>query len=241
MQKNSGTFTSNVCSNGYLQLVTSYGIVSGNTIDTYGELQSKLLLTPECAIIRNKISNFSKFDLKGQIGGQITYNSFTAGGILDLTTMSVGSAINNCEVATMKVEYITYNRIVEKKRVVSGFSNWDEELDFNDPAIWDGVGGLTIPILFKFVGIFTTQNIATGVAVTRIFNGPVNHDFRLQPFTTTNLQVTHTPVGGSGPGNMLCDASPSTNVLNGRVDGTDFVEYRASGNLYLRTNIVVVN
>jgi hypothetical protein len=258
-----GTINRNTLSNGaYLLIRNNKGTIDGNIINTFSQVKIDNI-NANAFFQNNIIGNESVIEIFGVaiteygiINTTINYGTILitnsssvlidacnihSGGGISITDALPLSRISKCEIGnTMKVKYANYNRIVENKRVVSGFSNWDETLDFNDPAVWNGVSVLTIPLNFDFVGIFTTLNSILAPAVAWIVNGPSNHDFRIQPDSTSGVKVQHTAYAFAVAGNMLCDASPSTNTLVGRVSGTDFVEYRKSNLMYLRTNIVVV-
>jgi hypothetical protein len=39
---------------------------------------------------------------------------------------------------------------------------------------------------------------------------------------------------------MCCDAPFSTNLITGRTNGNDFIEYERSGDFWIRTNLVLL-
>lgn len=245
--KNSGTIQFNNCTNSSkleiydLSNSTGAGTISDNQINGASEI-NQLTGVYDGKIISNSLDNNSVINLTGNNKTNIKTCTLSTNGNINIDQGLINSEITSCEISGgQNVNYTLFNRSVERKRVVSGYSNWDENLDFNDATIWNNaLGELTIPINFSFVGIFNTLNSNTGVAVSKIINSPLNHDYTIKPDPTTQVKVFHTPVGVAVLGNMLCDASPSTNTLVGRVSGTDFVQYRKDGNFILRTNLVVV-
>ena len=71
----------------------------------------------------------------------------------------------------------------------------------------------------------------SGNIVKRIANLPLKHKSTLQPSSTDTFSVLHTLVGVAIAEDLCCDAPSSTNVLVGRVNGCDFVDYQRSGDL----------
>jgi hypothetical protein len=240
MKNNYGQIRGNMISNGFFEVKElNNGIIELNTIDSFGRIAIDQELAPAGLILRNTISSSSKMDLFNTIEGEIEDNNLNNSGVIKLTGMLPLAKISKCNIATQTIEYINYNRIVSDRSVISGYSNWDEVFDFNNGLYWDGAGTFTIPPDLHFIGIAITLNSGAVGNVTKII-GPAKHRFIVRPDQTTSLRVFHTPIGVAVPRNLLCDASPSLNILTGRADGCDFVEYQASGNLYLRTNLVVV-
>jgi hypothetical protein len=130
--------------------------------------------------------------------------------------------------------------IISSCDVRSGFSNFTAELDFTDPAIWNGTD-LTIPTDYLYyVGIFTIRNANPLTPVIKIINMPTNHPCRFTPIDTQQCGFQHTLVALSTPDDLLCDAPSSVNILTGRANGTDFIEYETSGRNLVRTNLVLL-
>jgi microcystin degradation protein MlrC len=69
---------------------------------------------------------------------------------------------------------------------------------------------------------------------------PTNHKNTFSPVATQTATFQHTLVAGAVTGNLLCDAPSSANLITGRTNGSDFIEYETSGDLNIRTNLVLI-
>ena len=123
-----------------------------------------------------------------------------------------------------------------------GQSTFLFSLDFTDPAIWNGgTQTLTIPLDRKYCGIFYLKNVGAGLTISKIINMPNTHKSTFYvDNASTSITFQHTLVAGTTAGDLCCDAPASANLITYRANGTDFIEYIASGNVSIRTNLVLL-
>lgn len=123
-------------------------------------------------------------------------------------------------------------------------SDFEAELDMSDPSIFSG-GVLNLPLdaslsSMSHVGIFVLNN-NSGQTINKISGwGTSTSDrnkviFKCADGITQSFQ--HTSIT-TAILNQLCADAVSTNVIEGRADGGDFIEYERSGIINVRTNIV---
>ena len=126
------------------------------------------------------------------------------------------------------------------KSISNGFSNFETSLDMSNVSIYDLASKtLTIPTAFSYCGIFTLTNTSSNI-IEKIVNTSSTHNSTFKPSNSQTVSFKHTLVSVAVANDLLCDAPSSTNVLTGRTNGCDFIEYENSGNLLLRYNLVLV-
>jgi hypothetical protein len=194
------------------QRTTSGGLVKGNEVTTDGLLQFI-----ECI-------------------GQITSCLVSRNGVLSLNIVSVGAGYLGCEVSDKETIAIPIPTIAlfQYKKIKMGYSNWEVDLTGADWA----AGQLTIPIGKEYGGIFNCSGFGL-LTVDKIVNLNSNHRSTFKSVNADSISFQHTLIAGAIPGNMVCDAPASLNVLIGRTNGADQIEYEVSGNLVQRTNIII--
>ena len=191
--------------------------------------------TSTASIGNNNLSVSSGFDAV-LVNGFISQNTMTGYSVVKTTT-SIGAFTTNQGSALSIDVPIILN--VANYSYGYGQSNFFLALDFSDPTIWDVLNKtLTIPINQIYNGVFELQN-ASGVTIEKIINMPQHKSV----FTTsigTSVTFKHTLVASAVAGNLCCDAPSSSNVVVGRVNGCDFIEYKKSGTFSIRTNLVLL-
>lgn len=118
-------------------------------------------------------------------------------------------------------------------------SNFTSTLDMTD--LQDYIAGtqiLTIPASKHYVGIFTLNN-NTGQLIEEIVNMPTNHLVRFYVQAGNDQDFVHNNVAGALANELVSDAA-ATNTIVGRTNGSDYIEYRRSGNLNRRENLVIL-
>jgi hypothetical protein len=258
-----GSIISNTIINGTISLNSTFGNVSNNIVTSQGSLSCNSLNAVGLGVsIGNNIINTSGsliFDYANS--GNISLNEIVRGATLRIDSLSGGNVIENycsdggllqvadvpnliglysCEVSDNNVVNlpILINDIYYSK-IRKGYSNWVAYLDFNDIIIWNGTD-LTINSVYNYIGYFYIQNANPLTPIIKIINMPTNHNCNFSPIDLQQCAFQHTLVGVSTANDLLCDAPSSTNIITGRTDGTDFIEYRASGTKNIRTNLVLL-
>jgi len=123
------------------------------------------------------------------------------------------------------------------RKIRKDFSNWQLSIDMNGGSF--ALGTLTLDVLYDYIGIITLTN-STGKVIDKILNQPTNHKYIIKPADGQSVGLQHTLIAGAVAGNMVCDAPAPLNTITGRLNGCDFIEYTNSGNLCLRTNLVLL-
>jgi|694.fasta_scaffold18419_11 hypothetical protein len=170
-------------------------------------------------------------------GSKFKNNYATDGGKFVIGSMSFD--IEFCEASDDNIVTIPLTTaLIQYKKIRKGYSNWVTTLDLADPTIFAG-DTITIPLTSNFYGIFLTNN-GGGLTINKILNMPTNHKNTFSPVATQTATFQHTLVAGAVTGNLLCDAPSSANLITGRTNGSDFIEYETSGDLNIRTNLVLI-
>ena len=219
-------------------------------IDSLAEIQSNVLtgggqisydsLSGSTVISRNTIENGGTLTLNTIIGTEISTCNIGYSG-LQITASTNGSKVTNCSFQNASSVLIAnLTTIINGKTISNGFSNFETSLDMSDVAIYDLASKtLTIPTNFSYCGIFTLTNTSSNI-IKKIVNTSSFHNSTFKPNNAQTVSFEHTLVSIATANSLLCDAPSSTNVLTGRTNGCDFIEYQNSGNLLLRFNLVVV-
>ena len=222
------------CGNSEILCSLSYNILSGAS-----RLQVASM-TEQSIIVTNTLIGEGYVDITTVIrgGAKFQRNYFSNRGNLTANTIfSVN--IMGCEVSDVyaNIGSPTDNKIERKVR--KGYSNWETLLEFTNPLIWNGTD-LTIDPIYNYIGVFILNNANPLTPVVKIVQMPTNHPCRFTPSDTQQCGFQHTLVGVSVADNLLCDAPASLNVITGRLNGADFIEYQTSGTKNIRTNLVLL-
>jgi hypothetical protein len=263
-----GIINYNTVSNeGYIKLSKTKGNVSYNTVDglkseirynglvntidtsvniTYNFLRNGgYIKYDNITGISNLVNNnieLGGFTLGVQNGGDITQNNIF-GGVIDISSFTFSGGFSDNQINTTSsygINILILSTIISGRALRNGYSNFQETLDLTDPTIWNGIDTITIPNDKQYAGEFTVSNASLLTPVSKIKTLPTNHPCRFTPKNLSQCAFAHTLVAFSTPDDLLCDAPSSVNVLTGRADGSDFIEYQLSGDKLLRTNLVLV-
>ena len=254
-----GMITHNsVTSYGRILLTSCYGIVDSNNVASYGQMDLSCLIDANSGFSFNNCYSSSRFTFNGDMVSSAVGNcTTTQGGLFSFpntlintligTTVISNNAIltatistfnmGQCEVNDDGYIELTSGSVFLRKKYRTGYSNWEQVLDLTNPSIFSA-NTLTIPTAYAYVGVFITSG--SGLTINKILNMPSNHKCKFLPTATQNTSFTHTLVASAVLGNLLCDAPSSTNLITGRLNGSDFIEYELSGNLNVRTNLVLI-
>jgi hypothetical protein len=262
-----GVISYNTISNkAYMSLNETRGTITYNTLDgdksTIKAVGLTKIIYPLATITYNFLTNggYIEYDIMNgnstyinnnielggftigvQNGGDISQNN-TYGGVINITSLTFGGGFSDNEIITTStygINILILSSIISGRALRNGYSNFQEVLDLTDPSIWNGFE-LTIPNNKQYAGEFTVFNASLLSPVLKIKTLPTNHPCRFSPKNGSQCAFTHTLVSFSTPNDLLCDAPSSTNILTGRTDGSDFIEYQTSGDKLLRTNLVLV-
>jgi hypothetical protein len=218
-------------------------------IDVEAKISSNVLTSGGQLNYDNVVSSSSIFANTLTYGGSLTVNTITSTIIGGCTfsnsgvqiTSSVASQLEDCSFRNVSAVVIaTLVGTTSSKSISNGFSNFETTLDMADITIYDvALKTLTIPTAYSYCGIFTLTNTSANT-IEKILNTSPFHNSTFKPNNAETVSFKHTLVGVAVSYNLLCDAPSSTNLLTGRTNGCDFIEYQNSGDLLLRYNLVLV-
>lgn len=173
------------------------------------------------------------------------YNKITNKG--KFTTPNFGSAIIGAATIAYSVirqegiDYVNgYYKTVAYRVLESGFSNWQETLDFADPTICNPANlNVTIPTWMQsFVGEFECINVPlVGLSVTNITNAPPFFPFIMKPDSVNQLPISPIAVAGAVAGDIIANSGVALTMLVGRGDGCDQMTLKKFGNFIGITEI----
>lgn len=187
-------------------------------------------------IIGNHLSQESSISWS-TLAGSITKCTISNFSLLTFVTCTALGGFLTCVIsANLTVSIPSVTTVYTNKSVIIGYSNWEGTLDFTTDY---AANILTVPAALNYCGIFNCTNTAAA-SVQKIVNWPTNHEAKLIPANTEVFDVVHTTIGLAVADNMVSGPVATTDTLTGRVNGSDFVQYGNSGNLRIRTNIVIV-
>lgn len=219
-------------------------------IDVEAKISSNIITSGGQLNYDSVFSSSSIFANTLSYGGSLTVNTITATIIGGCTfsnsgvqiTSSVASAqLQDCSFKNASAVVIaSLSGLTSLKSISNGFSNFETTLDMADITIYDvALKTLTIPSNYSYCGIFTLVNTSANT-IEKIVNTSPFHNSTFKPNNAETVSFKHTLVGVAVSYNLLCDAPSSTNLLTGRTNGCDFIEYQNSGDLLLRYNLVLV-
>lgn len=146
------------------------------------------------------------------------------------------NTIEACIFSNISTITISTNVGYYNKQIDAIHSTFDAYLDMNDGAVFSA-NRLTIPLVLDFIGQFTLVG-NTGQTISKIRELPIGHRVsRFYVEAGLNQNFQHTAVA-TAIADELCADAVSLNVIVGRADGADFIEYERSGIINVRTNIV---
>jgi hypothetical protein len=245
-------------SSGRLVLGETKGIVAKNHIYQTSDAFLSEIIAPNVALggelrnnrvvngasisvnVLNGTIDSNNLESRGQIildviSGQILKNNLSNVGVLSVMLSAIGQDVIGCEVSdgiVVALGNITSSFI--NKKVRTGYSNWEANIDWSDPLIYNG-GTLevTIPVSLAYVGIFLCDNPSS---MQRIFNAPTNHQFIFRP-TSGTLKI-NSPIASVGVavlGDIIANEftiinAPFYNAVY-RVNGCDEFGFKTLGNL----------
>jgi hypothetical protein len=234
-----GTVNANTLETGFINLVTGTldvnSQVGNNLINTITTLSLGNLTST--IINQNIITNFASLVITNGNGGTFQQNLIESPLIITNITNTFSSntlSLDGTSITINSVSTFTFGKVSR-----SGYSNFEYTLDFNTDYNL-GTQTLTIPAAStQHIGIFKLSNTASNT-VSKIANCPTKFPVNFIPNNAQIVNFAHTSITTAVADNLVSDAGTFTNTLNGRTNGSDFVEYKKSGNLLVRNNIVVL-
>lgn len=261
-----GTIQNNIIQcNGLLDLGNTYGVVQDNFIsdgditvsagtrlidsdtqlrdnhvESGGKIQFANMLM-DSNVSRNHIIRESSL-IALDVSGFMRNNFASDKGILSAKDVVRPGGIEFCEASDSNTVYLdNVLAAYSYKKIRKGYSNWELTVDCSNPANYDlPTLTLTIPPAgTNFYGIIILTN-STGLVIQKIVNESDNHITRFMPADTFSVSFKHTLISLAVANDLLCDAPGSTNLITGRANGSDFIEYEVAGTMKRRYNLVLI-
>jgi hypothetical protein len=244
---NKGTISDNVIKDslsyikyiGATKLINLGSSITSNVLTSGGQI-SYDSLGGTTSILANTISFGGTLTLNTILTTVISGCNINYSGV-QITTSVASASLTDCSFRNVSsVVIATLSGTTANKSISNGFSNFETSLDMSNVSIYDLASKtLTIPTAFSYCGIFTLTNTSSNI-IKKIVNTSPTHNSTFKPNNAQTVSFEHTLVSSAVANDLLCDAPSSTNVLTGRTNGCDFIEYVNSGNLLLRYNLVLV-
>lgn len=238
LQQVYGTINANILETGFISVTGTLDVnsqVGNNLINSVTTLSIGNLTST--IISQNKIIGCNSLLITNGNGGSFQQNTIASALTINNLTNTFQSnniSLQNAIIIINSVSTFTFGKTCR-----DGYSNFEYTLDFNTDYNL-GTQTLTIPATnTQHIGIFNLSNTASNT-VTKIVNCPTYFPVNFVPNNAQVVSFAHTSITTAVADNLVSDAGTFTNTLNGRVNGSDFVEYKKSGNLLVRNNIVVL-
>lgn len=217
---------SNKANEALINIVNTLGSIAGNELNQGAQIASNVL-TATSGIIFNKLGSGAKIS-SNTLGAScnIVYNELLPSVELSNKTLSSAADINGNLIGLDWTGTETISTTILNKTYISGFSNMDITLDL-DTAIYAGTT-LTIPTYYSYVGRFTLTS-AADKTITIIANLPSNHISRFQGVNGRTYTFTSAAIAGAVAGNPVRTAGAGNDLVVGRTNGADFIEFELAG------------
>lgn len=213
----------------------SLGIISGNCL-LEGATITGNVLTATSQIFGNFLGiNASIASCVLAAGATIKTNNILA--TLSDKTLSANVDLEECGIAVSMTGAQTISSDLSGYIVQSGFSNFPATLDL-DTAIYAGTT-LTIPTYYSYVGRFTLTSVGDKT-ITVIANLPSNHISRFQGVNGRTYTFTSVAVAGAAAGNPVRTAGAGDDLVVGRTNGADFIEFELAGTFCRQYNAAIL-
>lgn len=190
-----------------------------NNINSRGETNRNILTSNSTLVLDNTFSGDFKNNILGESISLTVINAIT---------------IDSCSFLTGSTISIGTNNHVSKT-ISSGFSNFESNIDMSTEF---ATGSITIPTSSNYVGIFNLIN-NSAQTISKIVNMPTNHECFFKVENGNNQIFSHTAIGSAVLDNLVSDAATS-NTVTGRTNGGDYISYKRSGTLNVRSNVVIL-
>jgi len=119
----------------------------------------------------------------------------------------------------------------------NGHSSFEGSADMSLAPVFNA-GRLTVPSSLNYVGVVTLINNG-GQTISKIDATSAVHVIRYVVVTGLSQTFSHTAIGVAAADDLVSDAA-AANVIVGRANGGDFIEYERLGNLNVRTNAAIM-
>ena len=230
--------------NGGTILATSIalnGFVLKNVVENSDVLANGGVVSGE--ISYNVVIGSSRLDILGNIDGELRHNNLSRGGNVRLTSIGFSSGFTENDVSSNAIQFpaIVTPVYIDKKASRIGYCDFETILDLSDPSMYDlSTKTLNIPSAFTGFGVYYLLN-STGKIIEKItgYSG-FTFDLTFLPVAGESVGFQHTLVASSFPHDLLCDAPAWLNTITGRTNGTDYMQYKKSGDRLIRSNLVLL-
>ena len=167
--------------------------------------------------------------------GIITHNTFGGEVTLILNMNSTFSFSSNYFYDTVNSFIIDGTVNHTNKTYDNGYSTFDGEADM---SVDFAAGVLTVPLAINYAGVITLNN-NTGQTITKIAATFAVKKRKYIVEAGNSQTFSHTAIGVAVAENLVSDAA-AANIVVGRANGGDFIEYERLGNLNVRSNAAIM-
>jgi hypothetical protein len=215
----------------------SLGYYRGNVLKEGSSIRANVL-TATSYIDANSLSQAASINTNTLgAGSTIRTNSLIQNVELANKTLSAAVALDD-NVFGIDVNIAQTISVSQTGKVVeSGLSTFALTLDL-DTAIYAGTT-LTIPTFAAYVGRFTLTS-AANQTITIIVNLPTNHVSHWEGVNGKTYTFTSAAIAGAVAGNPVRTAGAGNDLVVGRTNGADFIEFGKSGTLCVVTNKAIL-
>jgi len=227
----------NVAFEALISNANSLGTVSANLLGQGAQIVSNVL-TATSSIQGNTLGAYAQISsCTLGAGADIQRNQLLADIDLSNKTLSANIEIESCQIGVSWTGTETIATDIVGKTLLPGYSNMAITLDL-DTAIYAGTT-LTIPTYYDYVGRFT---LTSGLAktITVIVNLPTNHISRFEGVNGITYTFTSAAIGAAAAGNPVRTAGAGNDLVVGRTDGADFIEFEKAGTLCRQYNAAIL-
>lgn len=184
--------------------------------------------------IRDNIIKGNLIRINNTHEGEVSNCELAGDGII-YANFNSSTYMSNCRIYSSLNITFDSTSIYENKEINSLRSNFEAELDMTDGDDYTAATDtLTIPTNLNYVGIFNLVDCAAQ-PIVKIANLPGVGEIEFRVATAADTVVfTNTAIGLAVADNLVADVV-GINTLTGRLSGDDFIRYRKSGTLNVRT------
>lgn len=151
--------------------------------------------------------------------------------------LSIAGLMDRCEFNSLDPLIFSGADSFTGECITESSSSFPVDLDMSDAGIF-AAGVLTVPSAKNYAGIITLVN-NTGQTISKIENTPSSRFIRFKVEAGNTQDFSHAAIGVAVADNLVSDAA-AVNTIVGRANGSDFIDYRRSGNINVRENAAIL-
>lgn len=216
--------------------ITSFQAGNDQTLGNVVSHQSDVNIINQRGLITN--NTFAGTN-NGYLIADNNFTGFFRNNYLKDTNITIeGTAtVEVCNIQLTSGSIVFETGVLHQNKTINDLgSTFEADLDMDDAAIYTA-NQLTIPTTLNYIGIFTLRNNGA-VTIDKITNLPSTHKVRFYVQAGNSKLFSHTTITNPAVDLLVSDAA-AINIIVGRADGSDFIEYELSGRKNRRYNAVI--